>query len=158
MPVGSAASLAAAAASGCAKRQQPLAAAVRGSRGSDLLRRLLPPQTTPLSRAAKDMISRNHRYHYIFHENEVFHNHLAHHVVAVQALGCEDFGACRFDDLWAAYDSYLPKKPRRRTDVNINDANWRNWLGDHRCSKDGRSVRFLVSARGKAVSPRRHYF
>ncbi|KAG8759077.1 hypothetical protein FRC14_006699 [Serendipita sp. 396] len=107
----------------------------------DYLQRIIPTPATPkaplapglwpgaTASSAKEvarLLRENHVKFHCFFNDEGFHNHLAHHLLAAYALGCSESLLKPAYDLHAEY-----QRPKKESSELITDQNWTKYLGRH---------------------------
>ncbi|KAH9994340.1 hypothetical protein BJV74DRAFT_915329 [Russula compacta] len=92
-------------------------------------RTLLPPglasESSP-ARALLRVLRHNHEHHHAYIDSKWFHNHAAHHMLAIYALGCS---AQRIE---RAYQAHNNLTPAYESPAPITDANFVEHLGKER--------------------------
>ncbi|KAI3611483.1 hypothetical protein WG66_002142 [Moniliophthora roreri] len=85
----------------------------------------LPGITPEATETAKKVLENNHEKHHVFFNDQGFHNHIAHHVLAAWALGAPK------DVIQAAYDhDKTYQRPAYKSPEAITRGNFNDHLGD----------------------------
>ncbi|KAL7409512.1 hypothetical protein BDY24DRAFT_402896 [Mrakia frigida] len=94
-----------------------------------------PGATLDSRSKVRELIERNHKEHHIFEKNNIFHNHLSHHLLAAFSLGASPSLLSNIYDRESKTLVPLSPEERRKRGAKvkeipeINEGNWKDFVG-----------------------------